>query len=216
MRVRFFRLIISLLGLALLFFNISLLALVHFRGLCTANYNTVLDGDLEDATAVLERSPWIVHMRDQRGNTMLHLQVVWAGASNVKVTIQHGADVNALDGAGNTPLIVAVMYHRFPHAMELIEGGANIGQIDDNNYAELWSYLRYHPRVSTSERTISPTLLVCAPPKSGPKLSLASKMALALAGEARPVKNKFHLSLPPITPVPVNPSFAGGLRRDLQ
>lgn len=78
------------------------------------NYRSIMDSDIEERvkhaifTDSLETSLInnyeIVHYRDKNGKTLLHLAALFSHTSIVKYIVNQGADLDARDYDGNTPL----------------------------------------------------------------------------------------------------------------
>jgi ankyrin repeat protein len=60
--------------------------------------------DMEQFKALLKKSPGVVHLKDHRGRTPLHLTVIEKQIEMSQLLLQHKADVNAQDEEGKTPL----------------------------------------------------------------------------------------------------------------
>jgi ankyrin repeat protein len=70
-------------------------------------------GALEDVRDVLHTHAELIHRRDEEGATALHYAALGGHREIVQLLIQHGADVNALDGSfGATPAGWAIEYLR--------------------------------------------------------------------------------------------------------
>ena len=82
-------------------------------------HRTVANGDIERARALLDDNPARVAQVDLVGNTPLHLAV---GANNLLMTrllIERGAPVDAQNGGGRTPSLIALFgFHRYWHYEE--------------------------------------------------------------------------------------------------
>lgn len=66
--------------------------------------------------------------------TGLHQAAASGNAGEVDQLVQEGADVNARDGFGRTPLIVAAFRRDDAVARALIEAGANLNALDNQSY----------------------------------------------------------------------------------
>jgi len=179
--------------------NISLFALVHFRGLCTFNFNTVLKGSPEEAAAVLEHYPWTVHMRDKDGWTVVHHLAHLGPDANLILAVRHGADIDAEDMHQTTPLTIATITYRYDTAFLLIEWGAEWSKMPEYlQEMQPGSYLlsnlnRAVSRCNTSSNNKdSDWYLRNCRDKNHP-IPLTHRIALVLAGDARPGYYKYPM-----------------------
>lgn len=69
----------------------------------------------------------------------IHSAAGYQNFNDVKGFVNKGADVNAKDGYGNTPLLIAVQYSNYTIAKYLIDNGADVNS--QNN--EGWTALNY-------------------------------------------------------------------------
>ena len=90
--------------------------------------------------ALLARSPELVNARDAWGNAPLHRAAYLGGYEIVAILASHGADLNARDGGGHTPLTLAVR-HDFAGCPEtvrvLLEAGADPNWPESNGLTPL-------------------------------------------------------------------------------
>lgn len=75
----------------------------------------------------------IINSKNLSGWTALHQAARGRDASYIKFLIERGADVNAKDEAGDTPLIIAMIYGTKDTVECLLDAGA-----DPNIRNELW------------------------------------------------------------------------------
>jgi ankyrin repeat protein len=81
---------------------------------------------------------------DSHGRTALHLTVLDSDAEKVSCLLEHGANVNAKDEMGNTPLILSIKHsvleplllHR-EVTTTLIRHGADLNAVDKHGYTAL-------------------------------------------------------------------------------
>lgn len=66
--------------------------------------------------------------------TDLHAAVVRGSMSEIERTVRDGADINARDGFGRTPLMVAAYRRDLAVARALIELGANVNALEHQSY----------------------------------------------------------------------------------
>ncbi|HEX7715342.1 MAG TPA: ankyrin repeat domain-containing protein [Bacillota bacterium] len=89
----------------------------------TLIYDAAVAGDLEQVQAVVARSPEAVNEKDEYGFTALHGLAGEEHYDIVRFLIEHGADVNAQNEDGITPLHLAA----WPEMAEfLITSGADL------------------------------------------------------------------------------------------
>jgi ankyrin repeat protein len=86
-------------------------------------------GDVDGVRALLRSNTDLVHKRDDRGATALHFAAQGGHSAIVRLLLDHGAEINALDGQfGATPTGWAIEYLR--------ELGGFLGiELDDFAYA---------------------------------------------------------------------------------
>lgn len=99
-----------------------------------------MDGDIDTMRKVLQPRGWMnvlpgnqvdIDAHTDIGWTALHYAVDWESEEMFRILIEHGADVNAQDQAGLTPLHVAAYYNQ-PYQNQLkicgilVEAGADV------------------------------------------------------------------------------------------
>lgn len=84
----------------------------------------------ETAQKIILASPGLVNSRDSRnGFTSLHWAIIAGRTNLVCWLIDHGADVNAADPSGMTPLHKAAVFNRVASAEALIAAGADMSAL---------------------------------------------------------------------------------------
>ncbi len=85
-------------------------------------------GDMETMSMLLATYPDLVNCRGEFGWTALHRSVIFGHHEVVRLLIQSGADVNAMDDSLSTPLHNVAMNHEsgFIMTMLLLKFGANL------------------------------------------------------------------------------------------
>lgn len=84
-------------------------------------------------------------VRNENDDTALHIAPAkYDKLDSVKALLARGADINALNGIGVTPLFNACVYAKPTIAKYLIEQGADILLSNKNNFAPLHLALAYH------------------------------------------------------------------------
>lgn len=88
-----------------------------------------LVGDLPKIEALISSEPVLVHFKDAIGETPLHRAAVCRdkdATAILRLLIDQGADVNAKDNNGTTPLHIAAGQPRVEMAKMLIDHGADV------------------------------------------------------------------------------------------
>lgn len=94
------------------------------------------DGDLLQLVNLLQGDASLVHSHDMHGRTPLHYAAIYGHADAASHLLAHGADIEARDKWGGTPLFRAVreeilVYDRIPVMETLISAGADVNARDD-------------------------------------------------------------------------------------
>ena len=101
---------------------------VDDNGRKTKVFQTTLEKDYHKAIANLLASRVNFEKRDASGRLPLHYAIRKHNFKMVKILVENGADVNAKDGQGDTPLYVADYYIHNKEMVELLkEHGADYG-----------------------------------------------------------------------------------------
>jgi ankyrin repeat protein len=79
----------------------------------------------------------ILEVRDCQGLTALKYAAIRGRTDNIKVLLQHGADVNAADNNRATPLFAASLEQHTNVARQLLEAGADVNALDANRHSAL-------------------------------------------------------------------------------
>lgn len=91
----------------------------------------VLMCDVQKAREILIKSPELIKKKSEQGYTPLHVVAIGVvkgdkAVEMVRMLVSMGADVNATDNLGDTPLHIAARNGRGDIARALIEGGAEV------------------------------------------------------------------------------------------
>jgi ankyrin repeat protein len=110
----------------------------------TQLFDAVSQGNLAVVKTLLAQKPFLVYFRLPDGSTPLHVAAAWGTLGAAQLLVQKGADVNARDSRGETPLMEALwrptgLYARRAKNMVafLIEKGANPGALDVDDSSPL-------------------------------------------------------------------------------
>jgi ankyrin len=79
----------------------------------------------------------ILEVRDCQGLTALKYATIGGRTDNVKLLLQHGADVNAADNNKATPLFAASLEQHTNVAFQLLEAGADVNALDANRHSSV-------------------------------------------------------------------------------
>ncbi|MBW3637165.1 MAG: ankyrin repeat domain-containing protein [Armatimonadetes bacterium] len=110
----------------------------------TQLFDAVAQGDVAQLSAILKQKPFLVYFRLADGTTPLHVSALWGTLGAAQVLTQKGADINARDARGETPLHetltrpTGLFARRAKNMMAfLLEKGANTGALDSSDSAPL-------------------------------------------------------------------------------
>ena len=81
--------------------------------------------DVNEQTEYMARSPWTTSCS---WHTPLHLAALYGQPKVMRLLVEAGADVDAYDARGNTPLLIAAEQRRTDVVMELIKLGADVNR----------------------------------------------------------------------------------------
>ncbi|MGV8125180.1 MAG: ankyrin repeat domain-containing protein [Candidatus Xenobiia bacterium LiM19] len=93
--------------------------------------SAILMCDVQKAREILIKSPELIKKKSEQGYTPLHVAAIGVvkgdkAVEMVRMLVSRGADVNATDNLGDTPLHIAARNGRGEIARALIEGGAEV------------------------------------------------------------------------------------------
>jgi cytohesin len=99
-------------------------------------FNALKEGELVKVKKCLERGI-SVEVRDEDGNTPLHVAASRGHLHIAKLLVESGADVNARNSEGMTPLHLAALHGHAEVAGLLIESGADVNAKDEHGKTPL-------------------------------------------------------------------------------
>ncbi|KAJ1478441.1 ankyrin repeat-containing domain protein, partial [Baffinella frigidus] len=99
---------------------------------------------LEEVRRLLaEGQDLTVHIEESQGGTLLHKAVSFGHAEIVKLLLENGADLSAVDNDGKTPLFVAAAFDHEAILALLLSKGADVASKDANGRTALeWAMNR--------------------------------------------------------------------------
>jgi hypothetical protein len=89
-------------------------------------FDLVRTNSVTQVATTLANNPVLVHATDGDGNTLLHIAAAYGNTPVVELLIAHGADVNAVNEAEETPLFDIFPYRSEQIAQLIIDAGGNI------------------------------------------------------------------------------------------
>ena len=139
----------------------------------------------EYATSLLTQYPELTHIKETGSRlTALHRAATYGHSPLVRLLIENGADVNAVDSFGATPLTRAALFGNTETAAVLLQAGANINAKTANqNETAL-----HHAVISNNISTLKLLLAYGANPHARNRgnetpLDLARKEGKKIAGD---------------------------------
>ena len=92
-------------------------------------FQAVRDNDLPAVTRIISTSPRLVHARNEDNWTPLHGSSYYGHGDICSLLLLHGAELEAVTPAGNTPLMFAVQENHGDVCSILLSHGANVNYI---------------------------------------------------------------------------------------
>lgn len=85
----------------------------------------ITTGDMKDLSALLDEMPSLATGKGPRGRTILHGMAAQGKVDAAGVFLQHGANIDATDDQGATPLVLAVVGKQAAMVHYLLDAGAD-------------------------------------------------------------------------------------------
>ena len=82
-------------------------------------------GDMKELSAVLDEMPGLAAAKGPHGRTLLHGMAYQGNVEAARVFLEHGANIDATDDEGATPLVLAVMGKQPAMVHYLLDAGAD-------------------------------------------------------------------------------------------
>ena len=102
--------------------------------------------DFEGVKRAISRDPWLCEDRNKAGNTVL-FETICGTCESAEILstwlIEHGADVNAVNTSGFTPLMYACMFSKRRLALLLVQKGTKLDVQNKDGWTGLMFALRY-------------------------------------------------------------------------
>jgi ankyrin repeat protein len=99
-------------------------AILHAQAI----FDAVNTNDLSKVSALIEKDPSIISLKDNLGNTPLHNAAITGSVAMAEILLSKGADINAVNTRMNIPLVEAIVNKREEVSRLLIERGSDLSK----------------------------------------------------------------------------------------
>jgi hypothetical protein len=125
---------------------------LYLSQLADAGFRSIKDGNIDTLHALVNNYN-LLDSKDEEGNAFLATTIMFNRNNMTKLLITSGADINAANNIGMTPLMLAARAGNYEAADLLIKRNCNLTKLDlkgmsaldyakDNNKAEIYSLLQ--------------------------------------------------------------------------
>ena len=144
-----------------LLFAILLSAFMSFQHLNAQNiFEAIIAEKLETVKALVEKDKKLLQIKDEVGNTPLHLAIENKKNNIAIYLINKGSDVNSINNKGETPLHIAAKWRANEIVALLIAKGSEIDAMDSNNYTPLTNAIQHYQTIPQSLRKLETVKLL--------------------------------------------------------
>jgi len=116
---------------------------------------SIKDGSIVKVKSIVERNPRLVNETDQNNGAALHCAVASGKVEIAGYLVEKGADVNAKDYKGNTPLLLTCREGNLEMAELLVEKGADISGRDYEFGSTALHWASYKGHIEVAEMLLS-------------------------------------------------------------
>ncbi len=128
-------------------FTFILTLIVVLLSLNSTNAQSIFEeiktGNLKQITTLLQNDSKLLELKDEAGNTPLHIAIENNKNDIVLYLIKSGSDVNSKSNKGETPIHVAARVGNTEIITILVSNGALINVVDASNYTPLTNAVRF-------------------------------------------------------------------------
>jgi len=133
---------------------ILMLLLATFTLKAQEIFNAVKNDDLTKVKALIEKDASVIHLKDNLGNSPLHVAAIDGSVPVTELLLLKGADINSANTQLNTPLHLAIMNGNDEVSKLLIEKGPDLSKKNIVKKTPLHLTVRYN-RINISELLIA-------------------------------------------------------------
>ncbi|QED23929.1 ankyrin repeat domain-containing protein [Candidatus Deianiraea vastatrix] len=97
----------------------------------------VYTGDIQRVEAILKKNKKQINVKENHGNSLLHIAVLNQDLSMIKILLKYGANINAQDKGGATALHIAARGNLNTVVEALLEANADINIQDNEGFSAI-------------------------------------------------------------------------------